>query len=1185
MMTKKLLAVFLSMLILLIPFSSITVSAERTCTVQEQIDYICSLGDDSTASCSAEWATYGQDLNELIMLREAYGLDKQLSETNYKGSCQSLSAKSEPDSPSPEPAIQACTIQERINWLCSKEGATDDCTAEYGIPEYSSELNKLTQLREAYGQTKLLSEIGYEQDVCGEKSAPIISEKTEDEKTIITSEGMEVEINNGVIAGCKKDGVPANCPLNEEVLEIYADESDAEEIVPNSAKISSFIIGNGKGQQLYTPYSMPEIDLVAFGEKGTELAIIIWLTDKNGERIVPVKISTGFFGEWENDFIIRYETFNTLVDDGEYNVLAELWQDEQKRDEKYFTVEGEKASVYILEKANEISDHTEKPTEEEVAEKLYAFLDARYKHSKDSAEYKQAFKEFMKAYIRASYDNPLEIEDSITALEGQDLTALIEETETTFRKEIQLYYIEAGIAAMNVAYDAEKDVYDAFQSFDWSSIVNWLLGFDMMIKGSSLEPFNPGLRTLTKNPLEIDSLRSALMIARKYVNEGGDYNELYERMITRQVLNPEEDLLSETMSVQKFKPLFEAIRNTDSAGFHYHLGKIFTDYSVFAFIDADYVLEKGISLGSLFGENSPFAAYTQVDEEYLYVLSSLTIPKNSGVTQELRNMIQLGQDQFNIVGRLYPESEYTKNIESTNKKLQGWSDSVGFKQGVYDLWGILQGGALMVIGGVGVASIITKIPAIASRIGMISTATKAIMFSGAVVSGVETLGGCIDYMSAEKTAAESGNEWARCYVPAATTILFTTSPMKIAPKSIKPFIRSEQGKALFSKNIPKRAAAPAIIAAPIEIPTVPKMPKTSSIIVEPEAAAAAVAEQTVQSAEKIASTPHISPKTKITALDKLNTWMSDKKMQKAESKAKQAKETVAKKRKEESKKIEQSKPAVKGGVNVEALSYNVDEYAFKGKIIRYADNLEVYALSDPHGSMYNVLKGLEEAKLIGKNTRDIIARKYSSNPKYRITDAEIAGITNEVSSNLKKKAFVILGDVNDVEMAGLADYGEDIMRLVMSLEKKTNYRVTSLMGNHEAARLGHIKIGKGDLVYDIEDIKSSTLINEFITSRPVAAVQGNNKVFFHSGITGVNADVFRGSRAFTGSEFYLSFYGREYFKSPSDEIYSILKINKDAVFIEGHTPLEGKRFEWKGKEFIISPGYASPAINTAKLPK
>ncbi len=1173
MMLKKLVSILVTIIIILSPLSSIPVLAEDSCTLQEQINYICSLGPDSALSCSSEWPQYGNELNELIVLREAYGGGKQLSETDYRGSCLKADSTTE-NKP-------GCTIQERINWICaqSEKDSASDCTAEYENAEYAAELNKLVELRNNYGQTKLLSEIGYSKDECeAQKPEQKVTEKTENGKTTIASEGVEIEIKNGIIIECKKDGVKASCPENAKITETLS-KKGTEEIVPNRAKINMFSIGNGKTEQLYTPYSLPNIELLALGEKGSELAVIVWLTDENGARLVPIKFLEGSFGSSEGDFVAR-ETFSVLVDDGKYNAVAELWQDGLKRDERFFLSEGTKGALYILEKPEEALTDISMPTDDEVAGKLHAYLDARYKHPQNSNEYRKAFKEFMEAYIKSSFESEQERKDALAAFNSQDVDSLIKETETAFRKQIQQYYIDSSITAMNVAYDEVKGIYSSQpQLSDWLDILN--PGKYYIVSGINLLQqfhFNRNYATFTKNPEQIDELRSSLLIAKKYVDSGGDYNELYSRMMKNEASGKDEKLLSKTMKDYRFKGLFEAIKNTDSAGVHYYTGKIFTHFAIFAFIDLDYLLDNAVDpvTKQKMTREKAIEAIEQ-EEEALYMVGADLTPQMSGIPEKLRNLVQLGQDQFDIAARLYPGSPYEQKMENTNRNVKAWGGKLGFVGGMITFTGLVTDAGLIMIGGIGMASAVSKIPAVASRISTVTKATKLIMFSGAAIAGAQTIGGCIDYFAEPGKVSQAGTEWEKCYAPAAATVVLTVAPAKLSPKSLKPLIKSDEGKALFAKTT--AYAKPAILPKPARIPNIKETPANK---VTPEAAADKVAEQTAKTAESISKNPAVSSEKKESVLNRLTVWVNSKKVKpKAEKKAKQAEERI-----EQSRENIKKKTPGKKAVNSNSVSYRVGSYDFKGKIIRYGQDIEVYALSDPHGDIFKVMKGLEDAKLISPKTRQSMISKYTGDKSFRITDAEIELITNEVSENLKNKAFVILGDVIDVETSGAIDYGDDIIKLVTALERKTDYRVTSLMGNHEAARFGHLPLGKGELIYDTTDIDANALRRDFITNRPIAAVQ-ENKVFIHSAISEVSAEALGGSRAFGGQEFYNSFSGRRYMAAASDEVYSALGVNKDAIFIEGHTSGHSigiSGYGWKGSEFIISPEYPD-AISTVNLRK
>ncbi|GEM_PF-6655925 len=889
-------AFIVCLLVALMPFSFASAGGAAGsesgsgCTVQDRINWICRQGSDALSSCSAEWKMpeYSSELNELALLREGYGWDKLLKELDYKGDnyCPASDVQA-PAAPAEEKqadsGLKKCTVQDRINWICgqSKDDESWSCTAEYKVSEYAAELNKLAGLREQHGGYALLESVGYEgRRECGlvEKDEKPAERRVKEEETgkgvrvtDTDSDGslIGVVVEDGLIAECLRNGVNVNCPRNSNIPDDAFDlVGDDEKVVPNGASIGTFAMGLGT-DLLYTPYSTPSVELSAFGEKGTGAALVLWLTDENGAKLFPLLVHEGTFGDSEGDILIN-EELSLFVEEGKYSLLAELWQDGLKRDEKYLLSGGVKTSIYILEKPEAIYDESG-PTSEDVEEKLKAYLEARYSSPKSSEAYRKAFREFMEAYIKASFESENERNSALAALEEQNIDNLIDNTEVAFRKEMQAFTVETGLAASNVAYDETIALFEMYRNppFSLSGLVREVITSSAFIT-STLNLINNFPKGMDDNTKRLDDIRSAFGVIRNRMDSGEDYDSIYDQAVS----GPDDNsALHNALVKYHSKRLFKAIRDNDAPQFRYELGKLYIHYAVYGFTDTDKL---------------PLDDYEEEEKLYFSYHFGPYLAGKSEVNEKARNLISLGEDQFNIVLRLYPESRQIERITDANNNLKMWGTGTGVMEGVIGVGAIIMETALIFVG-VGavatsarVAGMLSKVPSVVSRLAV--PGTRALMFSGAAFEGVQTIGGCIEFFANDAgKVSEAGAEYSKCYARAATTIVLTVAPAKLSAKSLKPVLQSAEETNVFRASAKSAAnagrakpAAPStskVILRPVKPAVhVPNIKPTPAPKVSPVAAAEKAVQSVSASAETVAGSRHIGRQGQAQVVKKLETW-------------------------------------------------------------------------------------------------------------------------------------------------------------------------------------------------------------------------------------------------------------------------------------------------------------------------
>ncbi|MBN1503038.1 metallophosphoesterase [Candidatus Woesearchaeota archaeon] len=258
----------------------------------------------------------------------------------------------------------------------------------------------------------------------------------------------------------------------------------------------------------------------------------------------------------------------------------------------------------------------------------------------------------------------------------------------------------------------------------------------------------------------------------------------------------------------------------------------------------------------------------------------------------------------------------------------------------------------------------------------------------------------------------------------------------------------------------------------------------------------------------------------------------------------------------------------------------VGTFQVHSKILRFSPETDIYVVSDLHGDLTKLIDGLRDAGLIDSPLAQTMVETSLSR---ELTTAEMQQIVSQVKQKLGNKAFIILGDVVDVELEGVVDRADDIMTLIMVLESGTGYKVTALAGNHEAARVGQVSIVKGYWDMPIHDIFNNQLRRQYYLSRPTAAVQGN-KVFFHSALNEASASVFMTGSYLSGEQYYYSVAGRGYNTPIDTTILSLLGVDSNAVFIGGHTHSEGLQRNFGvnglgpariGQYYVIPPEFRS----------
>lgn len=880
-------ALIVCLFVALMPFSSFSSAAAGEesgagvsgCTVQERINWICRQGSDALISCSAEWKMpqYASELNELALLREEYGSDKLLKDLDYKGDDYCPMQQDGEGKPA-APVEKKCTIQNRINWICSqsKDDEAWSCTAEYSVPEYAEELNNLVSIREQYGGYAVLESVGYEgSKECGEgteeeKPAQRNVKEEETEKGVkitgIDSDGglIEVNVEDGLIVKCLRNGEDANCPKNSDIPRDAFDEvGDDEKVVPNGASISILGIGSNS-DLLYTPYSTPSVEVSAFGEKGTSAALVLWLTDENGAKLVPLLVKEDKFGDYEGDMRVN-EELSMFVDEGKYRLLAVLWQGGLKRDEKYLLSDGVETSIYVLENPEEIRDSA-KPASDEVGEKLKAYLEARYSSSRSSEAYRKAFRDFMEAYVKSSFEDEGERSAALAALNDENMDALIADTETAFRKEIQKFHVEAGLSAANVAYDEVKAMYDSYYTPNFIS--------NPLLDVVNLVAFPP--EATQKKLRQLSEIRSAFAILNDRLSMGEDYTAVYDSVKKGSGAEGEdEELLHKAMFDYHTEGLFSAIRNNDAPAFHYETGKMFIHYAVYGFMDPEKV---------------DFANLKEVGEEEFYSVSFGPWFAGGEVSQRARNLIRLGEDQFIIVKNAYTDSVQAKKIESVNPKLKEWGQKTGLAEVVSvlreasDVFATFIPAGMAASAAVKSAQMLSKIPSVVSRLA--ASGARTLLFAGAAFEGVKTIGGCIEFFASDAgKVSESGAEYSKCYARAASTIVLTVAPAKLSAKSLKPVIQSAEETNVFrtvAKSAAKtgrtRPAAPKVVARPAQgVGRIPNIKPAPAPKLSPAAAAERAALSASSSAEASGGSRHIGRQGLTQIVKKLETWMSSPK--------------------------------------------------------------------------------------------------------------------------------------------------------------------------------------------------------------------------------------------------------------------------------------------------------------------
>ncbi len=702
-----------------------------------------------------------------------------------------------------------CTVQDAINYLCGKDDpeyndiypGEPNCEADskgnpigFKDPAREPLLKSLIESAQSVDNQSwrklMLPDVPIKDSIIESMKGlglslgcmiekPVLSDTGESENQVMVGGKLyKLVIKNGMIQSILIDGksVPLrhdpklSVRLREGIDSMHDDEFYFDDECPEcegDVRIASLAInGFDYPYQLMGPYSEVTYEIGFEGQPGVRFWANVVIINDMTQTSYIVGSSETLTLDAGGHATMRGPLF--LLEEGSYSLMVEIGTDDIE-DKRYWSAEGRQG--HLISMPVEIMEAAQSGTisslEDPALGQLFVdMVDARDTYGPASAQYKNAFRNFMTLYLEAAgFDDSAK-----DLLSDSRISSTISEFDEGLEMQRQLFYLEMMSESSERYHLLMASAYERFKEWHLQSPINLI--FDLFSRiTSDYETWRANLKYRVD---EADDIKYAFSSSAAFVKSGGNYNEFYNSV--RGVGSAsipsyiDRTKLSRGMGHEVASKIFSDIASLDDEKFYY-------DQSNLPLVMASkmYASRNGAEMG----------------------------PHVTDVNEMRTELIRYSVDGYTGYNKLFPSganiggTSYMMSQADQLLDLFGWVGGLTF---IGD--NMLYGAALI---GVGQAASITKIGTTFGKVAQsVGNGARVVFGAMFVVDGVQTVGGCINYFdtinSGDEAAiakyAGAGQFFEQCGSKAAVTLFYAKDIAKIvrSPKSAKQFLTDPKNK-------------------------------------------------------------------------------------------------------------------------------------------------------------------------------------------------------------------------------------------------------------------------------------------------------------------------------------------------------------------------------------------------------